>query len=113
MQTFSGWNMAKIKVTDRMGNKLDLEAVDGRTLMEPLRDIANGMEALCGGLCSCSTCQVFIEPGWAAKLPPPKDDEQELLEGSEVYRPGQSRLACQIRVSSALEGIELEIAPAE
>ncbi|MBW7930527.1 MAG: 2Fe-2S iron-sulfur cluster binding domain-containing protein [Gammaproteobacteria bacterium] len=105
--------MTKIKVTDRAGNKLELEAVEGRSLMESLRDIDNGMEALCGGLCSCSTCQVFVEPGWVDKLQPAKDDEQELLEGSEVYRPGQSRLACQIRMSPELEGIEVEIAPAE
>lgn len=105
--------MIKVKVTDRAGNKLEVEAVDGRPLMESLRDLDNGMEALCGGLCSCSTCQVFVEPDWVDKLQPAKDDEQELLEGSEVYRPGQSRLACQIRMSPELEGIEVEIAPAE
>jgi len=105
--------MAKIHVTDREGRKHDIEAQEGNTLMEPLRDIVNGMEALCGGMCSCSTCQVFIEPAWAAKLPPARDDEMELLEGSEVYRPGESRLACQVRVTPALEGLKLTIAPAE
>ncbi len=105
--------MTKIKVTDREGNKLEVEAKDGHSLMEPLRDIENGFEALCGGLCSCSTCHVFVEPDWAAKLPPPKDDEQELVESAENYRPGQSRLACQLRASPAIDGIEVEIAPAE
>ncbi|GIK34569.1 MAG: ferredoxin [Gammaproteobacteria bacterium] len=105
--------MAKIKVTDREGRKLEIEAKEGLTLMEPLRDVADGLEALCGGMCSCSTCHIFVEPGWAAKLPAAKDDEMELLESSECYRPGESRLACQVRVSPAIEGIELVIAPAE
>lgn len=105
--------MAKIHVTDREGRKLVLEARDGLTLMEPLRDIPDGIEALCGGMCSCSTCHVFVEPKWAAGLPPPKDDELELLEGSECYRKGESRLACQVRVSPAVEGLVLTVAPAE
>ncbi|MCC7258675.1 MAG: 2Fe-2S iron-sulfur cluster binding domain-containing protein [Gammaproteobacteria bacterium] len=105
--------MAKIHVTDREGRKLEIEAKEGLTLMEPLRDIAGGFEALCGGMCSCSTCQVFVEPQWTGKLPKAKDDEMELLEGSEVYRPGQSRLACQLRVTPDLDGIVLTIAPEE
>lgn len=105
--------MAKIHVTDREGHESDVEAKEGLTLMEPLRDIADGFEALCGGMCSCSTCHIFVEPEWWAKLPRPKDDEMELLEGSECYREGQSRLACQIRVTPALEGMVVTIAPAE
>jgi ferredoxin, 2Fe-2S len=105
--------MAKIHVTDRDGRQLDIDARDGLTLMEPLRDVANGIEALCGGMCSCSTCHVFLPAEWAARLPAPKDDEMELLQGSECYRAGHSRLACQVRVSPALDGLSLEIAPAE
>ncbi len=107
--------MAKIHVTDREGRKLDVEAREGLTLMEPLRDIAGGggFEALCGGMCSCSTCQVYVDPQWIGRLPKAKDDEMELLEGSEVYRAGHSRLACQLRVTPELDGIVLTIAPEE
>jgi 2Fe-2S ferredoxin len=105
--------MAKINVTDREGQQHQIEAKTGLTLMEPLRDVANGVEALCGGMCSCSTCHIFVAPDWAERLPAPKDDEMELLQGSECYRPGESRLACQVRVTPALSGITLTIAPAE
>jgi 2Fe-2S ferredoxin len=105
--------MTRIHVTDREGREHDIEAKDGVVLMEPLRDLADGVEALCGGMCSCSTCHVFVDPGWAGKLSPPKDDEMELLEGSECYRPGESRLACQVRVTPELEGLVVTIAPAE
>jgi len=105
--------MAKIHVTDREGNEIDLEVKEGQTLMEPLRDVADGIEALCGGMCSCSTCHVFVAPEWSDKLSPPKGDEMELLEGSECYRPGESRLACQVHVTPEIEGLVLTIAPAE
>jgi 2Fe-2S ferredoxin len=105
--------MAKIHVTDREGRKLDVEAKEGLSLMEPLRDVADGVEALCGGMCSCSTCHVFIDPQWAGRLKPPKDDEMELLQGSECYRPGESRLSCQVKVSPEIDGLVVTIAPAE
>lgn len=105
--------MTKIRVTDRGGNELEVEAEDGRTMMEFLRELDEGMEALCGGLCSCSTCQVYVAPEWTDKLVPPQSDEMDLLEGSEVYRAGSSRLSCQIAMGPELDGIVVEIAPAE
>ena len=105
--------MAKIHVTDREGRQHDIEAKDGLSLMESLRDITEGVEALCGGMCSCATCHVFVDPQWMGKLPPRKDDELELLEGSESYRQGESRLSCQVKVSPALDGLTVTIAPAE
>jgi 2Fe-2S ferredoxin len=105
--------MTTINVTDRTGAQHAVDAKDGLTLMEPLRDLSDGVEALCGGMCSCSTCHIFVARDWAARLTPPKDDELELLEGSEFYRAGESRLACQIRVSPAIEGITLTVAPSE
>lgn len=105
--------MAKIHVTDRSGRKIEIDAQEGLSLMEPLRELDDGVEALCGGMCSCSTCHVFVDPAWAGKLSPPKDDELELLQGSECYREGESRLACQIRITPELEGLVVTIAPAE
>jgi ferredoxin, 2Fe-2S len=105
--------MAKIHVTNRDGVKLEVQAREGATLTAPLRDISGGFEALCGGNCSCSTCHIFVDPEWAKKLPAPRDDEQDLLEGTEHYREGQSRLACQLKVSPALDGMVVTIAPAE
>jgi len=42
--------MATIYVTDRAGGDHVLEAASGQTIMEPLREIDNGIEALCGGM---------------------------------------------------------------
>jgi 2Fe-2S ferredoxin len=106
--------MAKIYVTDRAGNDQVLDATSGLTLMEPLREIDNGVEALCGGMCSCSTCHVYIADEWRDKLSPPSDDELDLLEDTECYKgEGTSRLACQIRMSDELDGLQLTVAPEE
>jgi ferredoxin, 2Fe-2S len=105
--------MPKIHVTDREGGQHEVEATVGGTLMEPLRDTVQGIEALCGGMCSCSTCHVIIDPKWAGKLPAPQSDELELLEGTEAYIEGRSRLACQIPVTADMQDLTLVIAPAE
>ena len=42
--------MATINVTDRQGNQLQVEATSGEPLMYALRDLRNGVEAICGGM---------------------------------------------------------------
>lgn len=105
--------MPKIHVTDRAGTAFTVAADSGLTLMEPLRELDEGIEALCGGMCSCSTCHVFVAPEWFAQLPKCQSDELELLESTENFRDGESRLACQVKVTDALDGIRLTVAPEE
>lgn len=105
--------MGKIVVTDRAGGRHDIDVNDGESLMEPLRTLDNGIEALCGGMCSCATCHIFVESEWFAKLKPAQDDELELLEETECYREEASRLSCQIEMAPELDGLTFEIAPEE
>jgi 2Fe-2S ferredoxin len=56
---------------------------------------------------------VFVDPAWYGKLPGRHSDELELLESTECFRDGQSRLACQVKVTDALDGIKLTVAPEE
>jgi 2Fe-2S ferredoxin len=106
--------MGKIFVTDREGGEHELEIENGLSLMEPLRDLdSGGIEALCGGMCSCATCHVFIAEPWFSKLDERQDDELELLEGTECYAEDSSRLSCQVVMSDDLHGMRLTIAPEE
>ncbi len=105
--------MPQIVVTNREGEVRALDATANLTLMEVLRDAGFEIEALCGGCCSCATCHVYIDPGFADKLPPISEDEALLLEGSLHRVPETSRLSCQIRVNDRLEGLELTVAPAD
>ena len=105
--------MAKIIITDREGQTHEVQGQTGLPLMETLRELEYGVEALCGGMCSCCTCHCFIATEWFEKLPARQDDEEELLVESENYDPETSRLTCQIEFTEELDGIELTIAPAE
>ena len=105
--------MGKIHVTDREGGQHEIEINSGDNLMEPLRELDAGIEALCGGMCSCATCHIFVAKDWAAKLDPAEGDELELLEETETFRADESRLSCQIVFSDELDGMSFEIAPEE
>ncbi|MDR3417641.1 MAG: 2Fe-2S iron-sulfur cluster-binding protein [Nevskia sp.] len=105
--------MAEVRVTNRDGSGLALDAAEGRPLMEALRDAPTGVEGTCGGECACGTCHVYIDAPWAAKLPPRSEDEQMMLEaiGELVEVRPTSRLSCQIRMNPELAGIAVEIGP--
>lgn len=105
--------MAKIHVTTRAGDKVTFDGDTTRTVMENLRDKGLDVEAFCGGCCSCATCHVFIDPAWIDKIHAISADEKELVESTSAYKPGQSRLSCQIMFTDALDGLVLTVAPAE
>src|SRR5262245_17575451 len=104
--------MALIKVTDRDGIEHDVEGNPRFTLMENLRDLEYGVAAVCGGMCACATCHVYVDPEWLGKLPPMHSDEKELLQDLSTFREN-SRLSCQIKFSDALAGLKVRIADDE
>jgi len=105
--------MAKLVVTDRQGQTTDADAQNGISVMENIRDLDNSVDAICGGLCSCATCHVFVDPAWAEKLPPRSGEEAALLSDLSTFDEGRSRLSCQIMLSEELDGLVLTVAQAE
>jgi len=104
--------MFTIKVTDLDGRQHELDAKPGEVLMELLREQDWGVAALCGGMCSCATCHVFIEEEWLDSFPPKDSDEEELLEILDSFQPN-SRLSCQLHLQPAHDGLVLVLAPEE
>jgi 2Fe-2S ferredoxin len=102
----------RLYVTDREGNEHEVGAREQDTLMEALRELDYGVAAICGGMCSCATCHVYIAPEWAAKLAEPQGDEREIVGELSDLRE-TSRLSCQIPLSPALDGLRLTLAPEE
>ncbi|WP_084583344.1 2Fe-2S iron-sulfur cluster-binding protein [Sphingomonas azotifigens] len=103
--------MLKLLVTPPAGAQTVVEAQEGLSVMEILRDAGfESLPAFCGGCCSCATCHVYVDPAFADRLPPLSDDEDALLDSAEQRRPG-SRLSCQLPFSAALDGLAVEIAP--
>jgi 2Fe-2S ferredoxin len=103
--------MARIKVVDRDGKEHEVEAKPGLKVMEILRELDYGVAAICGGLCSCATCHVYVDADWAARLPKPQSDELELLRELPDFKDGSSRLSCQVDFTDALSGLKVAIAP--
>jgi ferredoxin, 2Fe-2S len=105
--------MTRMIVTDRDGKDHEIEAKTGLKVMEILRELDFGVAAICGGLCSCATCHIYLEPAWAAKLPAIQSDEKELLTELTGFREGASRLSCQVDFTAELDGLKVAIAPDE
>ncbi|HSN70919.1 MAG TPA: 2Fe-2S iron-sulfur cluster-binding protein [Steroidobacteraceae bacterium] len=105
--------MSRLLVTDRDGVEHEVEGTAGLKVMEILRELDYGVTAICGGLCSCATCHIYVDPEWGPQLPERQSDEKELLTELVHYDPERSRLSCQVEYTDALDGLKLEIAPDE
>ena len=78
----------------------------GRSLMHVA--LAHGVEAIaadCGGCLQCATCHVIVDADWLARLPSPAEDELAMLEMTAAALEPGSRLACQIVLAPALDGL--------
>lgn len=104
--------MITITVTDLQEKIHKLEAQPGDSLMEILREFDWGVAAICGGMCSCATCHVFVDEAWADKFPVREMDEEELLEFLDHFQPN-SRLSCQLELKDQHDGLAVKLAPEE
>lgn len=103
--------MPKIHAVDRDGTEKVIEGEAGMSLMLNLRNVGGlDIAAICGGMCSCATCHVYVDAAWAEKLEEQSPDEFELVEFSEHYKEN-SRLSCQIEMTDDLDGIRVTLAP--
>jgi 2Fe-2S ferredoxin len=103
--------MTWLSITDRDGAQTTVEAQAGQSAMEVIRSA--GVEqllAICGGVCACATCHVYVDPECLAFLPPMGSDEDELLSALS-HRRENSRLACQIRLGPAIPDLNMQLAP--
>lgn len=88
-----------------------IDARDGWTVMEAIRDAGLPIVAQCGGGRACATCHVHIAPETFRLLPPMDADELDLLESSDTFDPERSRLGCQVVCSEALEALRVTLQP--
>ena len=86
-----------------------VSVAEGHTVMDAALDngIA-GIRAQCGGGCTCCTCHCYLPTAWRHAFPPPSADERDLLEFAWSPQPG-SRLACQLRLTAAHDGLVIEV----
>jgi ferredoxin len=102
-----------LKITDRSGQTHQVQAPTdmNMNIMEVVRmyELApEGTIGICGGMAMCASCQCYVLN--QVEVPAKGDDEQAMLwEAFNVK--DNSRLSCQINITSAIDGLEIELAP--
>ncbi len=89
-----------------------VQTIDGRegaSLLQTLKDTV-GLPSICGGRASCGTCRVAVGDKWIHRLPPQGRTEMRLLRALAPVAPDH-RLACQIRLSSEIQDLQVSAAP--
>jgi 2Fe-2S ferredoxin len=87
------------------GQRHDVEVPAGLSLMRAAVDNnVPGIDGDCGGQCACATCHVFVDPAWTGRTGLRTSHEEEMLNFAAELR-DNSRLACQITVTDALDGL--------
>lgn len=97
--------MAKITYIEHNGAEHVVDVAEGLSVMEGARKNGiPGIDADCGGACACSTCHVYVDDAWKDRLPELEGMEDDMLDFA-YERGGNSRLTCQIKVTSDLDGL--------
>src|SRR5262247_1581013 len=95
--------MVKITFIQPDGTSQVVEGERDMTVMETAKKhLVAGIEAECGGACSCATCHVYVDEAWREKVGPPTEMEEDMLDFAFDVRPN-SRLSCQIKVSDEID----------
>lgn len=85
-----------------------VQAKPGMSLMQAAVDAdIDGVKADCGGMLTCATCHVLVEPQWLGLLPPMGSEESEMLDFAAAPREPGSRLSCQVPLTSDLDGLRV------
>ncbi|MCX7228595.1 MAG: 2Fe-2S iron-sulfur cluster-binding protein [Burkholderiales bacterium] len=101
--------MPRVTFIAHDGTRHPVDVAAGESLMRAAVDNGvPGIDADCGGMCACATCHVFVAPEWAARLAAPSQQEEEMLNFT-AERRETSRLACQIPVVDALDGLTVSM----
>ncbi|MEE4299092.1 MAG: 2Fe-2S iron-sulfur cluster-binding protein [Pseudomonadales bacterium] len=101
--------MAIITFIEHDGTKHEVVATEGISVMEnAIQNGVPGIDADCGGQCSCATCHVYVKPDWFAKTGTIGDMEESMLDLN-PERQETSRLSCQIPFTADLDGLVVDL----
>jgi 2Fe-2S ferredoxin len=97
--------MPKVTYIEFSGAEHAIEVREGFTVMEgAVKNNVPGIDADCGGACACATCHVYVDEAWLEKTGKASAMETSMLDFAENVQEN-SRLSCQIKVTSALDGL--------
>ena len=97
--------MPKIIFVSADNQKHEVDVRGGVSVQEAaIQNDVEGIDAECGGGCSCATCHVYVADEWVERVGPAGDLEASMLEEVPNAR-ANSRLSCQIKMTEALDGL--------
>jgi 2Fe-2S ferredoxin len=102
-------NIVNITVVDREGVEHQLEAPTdmNMNMMELCKSYELPVEGTCGGMAMCASCHLYILSDH--NILERNDDEEAMLDQA-FFVKSNSRLGCQIHISSELEGLKVQLA---
>jgi ferredoxin, 2Fe-2S len=90
------------------GERLEIEAECGRSVMEIARQHDLGVEGACEGSLACATCHVIVEGEHIERLGSATAEEEDMLDLAVGVCPN-SRLGCQIVLTEELDGLTVRL----
>ena len=100
--------MPKLTFIEKDGNRKEVDAPNGLSVMEIAHRFDVDIEGACEGSLACATCHVIVDPEWFDRLEPPSEDEEDMLDLA-FGLTETSRLGCQIIMSDELDGLVVEL----
>jgi ferredoxin, 2Fe-2S len=101
--------MPRVTFIQPDGTSETVDVPPGLSVMEgAVENNIRGIDANCGGACACATCHVYVDPAWFDKLAARNDIEAALIDCAIDPAPN-SRLACQIKMTEALDGMVVRV----
>ena len=101
--------MASITYIEHDGTEHVVDVKPGLSVMEgAIRNNVPGIDGDCGGNAACATCHCYIPSEWQALTGERSELEDSMIELADTAQPN-SRLACQIKASAALDGLEVHM----
>ncbi|MFG6283103.1 2Fe-2S iron-sulfur cluster-binding protein [Sphingomonas sp. S6] len=100
--------MIRVRFIGADGCVREAKGVEGARLLDAAQADGQPLEGTCDGDMACATCHVIVAVEDADRLPPPREEEEDLLD-MVPQATRTSRLACQIRLSAALDGLTVRV----
>lgn len=100
--------MPKITFILTDGEKKEVEAPVGLSVLEAAHKNDISLEGACEGSLACSTCHVIVDDKFFDSLDEPSEDEEDMLDLA-FGLTHTSRLGCQIKMTDELDGLVVSL----
>jgi len=100
--------MAKMTFIKQNGEKVEVEAPLGLSVLEIAHQNDIDLEGACEGSLACSTCHVIVGEDWYEVLSSATEDEEDMLDLA-FGLTHTSRLGCLIIMTEELDGLVVKL----